>query len=235
MAFDPGLKIGQVISRQQISDIFKVAIMGGMLKNNDLNTLVIIADHTVPPYDDKWQDGVLHYTGMGKKGDQSINFKQNKTLAQSRTNGVSVYLFEVYHARQYIYSGKVKLVGEPYQAEQPDENGVMRKVWIFPVRPDKIVGGTGKPEDFEIPEDVAEEIRKQAISFLKKINDINNHQITKVGESGEMLYQNNVSVHGNKFVENIQGSDRRTWEILFFDIVKEEPTFLKLHPDSRKF
>lgn len=37
-------------------------------------------------------------------------------------------------AYEYIYRGIVKVVGEPYQEEQPDKNGNMRKVWMFPVK-----------------------------------------------------------------------------------------------------
>lgn len=60
---------------------------------------------------------------MGKSGDQDINFMQNKTLAESRTNGVDVHLFEVLKSGQYIYKGQVDLCGEPYQEVQKGEDG----------------------------------------------------------------------------------------------------------------
>ena len=49
-------------------------------------------------YHDKWIGGVLHYTGMGKNGDQNINWAQNATLAACGRNGVDVHLFEVMDA-----------------------------------------------------------------------------------------------------------------------------------------
>lgn len=71
---------------------------------------------------------------MGKIGDQSIEKTQNKTLAQSETNGVEVHLFEVHERAKYTYAGVVELSGKPFQETQPDDNGNPRKVWIFPLR-----------------------------------------------------------------------------------------------------
>jgi 5-methylcytosine-specific restriction protein A len=99
------------------------------------NTLVVINDQTKGVYRDLWKDGVLHYTGMGLKGDQMIDFKQNKTLRDSLHNGVKVYLFEILLSGLYTYRGEVKLVAEPYQARQSDKNGLSRSVWIFPLKP----------------------------------------------------------------------------------------------------
>ena len=58
------------------------------------NTLILISDLTKGLYTDWWEDGILHYTGMGGEGDQSLD-RQNKTLNESDINGVEVHLFEV--------------------------------------------------------------------------------------------------------------------------------------------
>ncbi|HPE41337.1 MAG TPA: CBS domain-containing protein [Bacteroidales bacterium] len=71
---------------------------------------------------------------MGKKGDQDINYSQNKTLRESVKNGVDIYLFEVFEHGQYVYQGEVQLAGDPYIAEQKDGDGVLRKVWVFPLK-----------------------------------------------------------------------------------------------------
>lgn len=68
MAFDPGLKIGQIIKNADIVEIFKCGNMGGMRRSRTTNTLVIVSDYTKGIYHDKWIGGVLHYTGMGKNG-----------------------------------------------------------------------------------------------------------------------------------------------------------------------
>ncbi len=59
---------------------------------------------------------------------------QNKTLAESDRNGVEVHLFEVLVPTEYIYRGLVSLAGSPYQEIQKGEDGVPRKVWMFPLK-----------------------------------------------------------------------------------------------------
>lgn len=133
MSFKPSFSIGSIVSNQQLRSEFQCGNMGGMRRSHATNTLVIISDHTKSLYDDKWFGNQLHYTGMGKSGDQTLT-SQNKTLADSEFNGVEVHLFEVLKTTQYIYHGVVKLCGAPYQEMQPDEAGNLRKVWMFPLR-----------------------------------------------------------------------------------------------------
>lgn len=135
MAFNPGLAIGQTVTNDQLKEIFKCGNMGGMRRSHTTNTLVIVSDYTKGLYQDKWIGGVLHYTGMGKIGDQDINWAQNATLAEMDRNGVDVHLFEVIDQGEYIYCGRIELVDRPYTDRQPDENGDDRRVWMFPVRP----------------------------------------------------------------------------------------------------
>jgi 5-methylcytosine-specific restriction protein A len=71
---------------------------------------------------------------MGKNRDQVLDGNQNRTLYDSRTNGVELHLFEVFHEGKYEYQGQVELAGEPYQDTQRDEQGVLRKVWMFPLK-----------------------------------------------------------------------------------------------------
>lgn len=95
MAFYPGLSIGQILKNADIVEKFKCGNMGGMHRSKTTDTLVIVSDYTKGIYHDKWIGGVLHYTGMGKNGDQDINWAQNATLAGCGHNGVDVHLFEV--------------------------------------------------------------------------------------------------------------------------------------------
>lgn len=114
MAFNPELEIGQIIKNADVTSIFQCGNMGGMRRSHETNTLVRISDYTKGLYHDKWIGNVLHYTGMGKRGDMRIDFVQNNTLAKSHENGVDVHLFEVIHAGESIYCGRVVLVEEPY-------------------------------------------------------------------------------------------------------------------------
>lgn len=133
MRFKTSLRAGQILTNNELMKEFSVANSGGMRKSNKNNVLVIISDHTKGLYDDKYYGNELHYTGMGLEGDQELNYRQNKTLAESNKNGVDVHLFEVFKAKEYIYRGMVKLCKEPYQEIQLDKNNNERTVWIFPL------------------------------------------------------------------------------------------------------
>lgn len=152
--FNPELKIGQVLKNSDIIEVFKCGNQGGMRRSKATNTLVLISDYTKGLYHDKWIGGVLHYTGMGKIGDQDIHWAQNATLAGYRRNNVDIHLFEVLDAGEYTYCGRVELVGEPYTERQAGEDGLPRKVWMFPIRP--------------VPDN---DVRKPAMFVFKDVDD----------------------------------------------------------------
>ncbi len=127
-------EIGQTVTHSDIIAEFQCGNMGGMRRSKATNSLIIISDYTKGLYEDKWFGDMLHYTGMGKNGDQDLSFMQNKTLDQSDTNGVEVHLFEVLVPTEYIYRGIVSLAGKPYQEMQRGDNRVPRKVWMFPLK-----------------------------------------------------------------------------------------------------
>ncbi|MDN4523191.1 HNH endonuclease [Fictibacillus fluitans] len=134
MVFSHKLETSDVITHRELIDRFSVSASGGMRRSTKNDLLVLISDHTNPLYDDRWVGDVFHYTGMGQKGDQSIDFAQNKTLNFSNETGVTVYLFEVFMPNHYIFQGEVFLYNEPFQEPQPDVEGVRRLAWIFPLK-----------------------------------------------------------------------------------------------------
>lgn len=133
--FEAGLRLGDTLTNDELRTLFKCGNMGGMRRSRQTGTLVIISDDTKSLYKDEWKNGVLHYTGMGKLGDQSLEGNQNGTLYYSTSNGIEVHLFEVMERAVYTYRGIVQLADEPYQSLQPDEEGQLRRVWIFPLKP----------------------------------------------------------------------------------------------------
>lgn len=169
MVFDPGLSQGSTLSNQELCSLFRCSTQGGMRRSSDTNTLVLIAkqypDSDVPYYD-TWDGSIFHYTGMGMRGDQSLDRSQNKTLAKSRQiNDLGVFLFEVFSPKIYTYQGQVVLAGEPYQKTQEDIDKLQRKVWIFPL---KLAN-----EDIPIPlsEDIFENISLQREKYANKLSD----------------------------------------------------------------
>ncbi len=112
--------------------------MAGINYNVNGNFLVLfmnahdLSSQKNNPYLDKFdpQTGLYHYTGKGKKGDQTLT-GANDRLACSMNNNTDVHLFKqqtVGSNHQYV--GLVKLE-EIIQNIQPDEHGKNRKVYEF--------------------------------------------------------------------------------------------------------
>ena len=132
--FLPSISPGDIISNNEVISEFLCGNMGGMRRSHKTNTLTIISDPHKSLYDDRWDGNILYYTGMGKKGDQKLDWSQNKTLNESDTNGVAVHLFEVLKPKEYTYRGQVGLSGKPFKEIQLDANGENRDVWVFPLQ-----------------------------------------------------------------------------------------------------
>ena len=157
MKSDSLFKIDSVVSFKDICGIVPMTQGGaGMPYSVDKKILFIISKHG-SLYEDEWQDDVLHYTGWGQEGDQTLT-RGNEKLAESNTNGYEVHLFEAIDG-VYKYRGPVKLVDEPYQKNMPDRNGMDRKVWVFPVK--LIDGSTATEEDLDKIEETQEKIVKK--------------------------------------------------------------------------
>lgn len=127
------LKHGMILDSSDLLEVFGCSPQGGMCRSYKTNTLVLISDQT-KLYHDRWADDVFLYTGMGQRGDQNFFYSQNKTLYESRANGVEVHFFEVTHPKQYTYQGIFELAGTPYMEKQTDQDDESRQVCIFPIK-----------------------------------------------------------------------------------------------------
>jgi 5-methylcytosine-specific restriction protein A len=127
--FEPG----DTIDNDTLHLTFRCSLLGPMRRSQKTASLVLISDHTKSAYEDKWIGKVFHFTGMGVIGEQSLASRQNRTLEQSRENGVRLFLFEVFCEGKYVYMGEVELMDKPYRSRQPDSGKTMRDVWVFPL------------------------------------------------------------------------------------------------------
>ena len=130
------LMVGEEYSNDEISKIFKCSTQGGMRRSHSTLALVLASHHDDPKnaYIDYWKDDIFYYTGMGMEGDQELTYAQNKTLNDSNSNGVTIYLFEVFNNQKYTYRGIAELAERPFQIEELDFGGNKRKVWKFPLK-----------------------------------------------------------------------------------------------------
>lgn len=127
------LIIGNTYSAKEYSEVFECSYMSGMNYSKKTKTLVLISKQNNGIYNDKWESKILHYTGQGTVGDQTLT-RNNKILFESKEKGTKVFLFEVFNKGEYFYQGEVELAEKPYQVNEPDVNGNIRIVWKFPIK-----------------------------------------------------------------------------------------------------
>ena len=166
MVFDPRLAVAETLTNDRLQEVFQCGGQGGMRRSHATNTLVLTTGVAkASPYKDRWMNDVLHYTGMGQSGSQRLEYSQNRTLSESRDNGVAVFLFEVTGPNQYVYQGQVELAGEPYPDIQDGADSLPRQVWVFPLR---LVGGQ-RPAP--IGESEWERRQRKAADDLRNLSD----------------------------------------------------------------
>jgi len=161
---------GTVLTNDEIGRRFVVGNSGGMRRSRKHNLLVLISDPFKGLYEDRWEGQVLHYTGMGPIGNQSLSYAQNRTLAEAPNSGISLHLLEAITPQEYTYAGEVQLIGPPYQEEQTDEEGEVRKVWMFPIKlkPGGIIPEITAEQARAIEESHARIARKLSTEDLKQ-------------------------------------------------------------------
>jgi len=164
MIFDPKIDSGTELTNQAICELFGCSLNAGMNRSHKTNTLVLISNRVKSLYLDRFDGDVIHYTGEGQSGDQKLT-KQNKTLFESKTNGIAIHFFEVLESQVYTYLGQVELADKPYQELQLDKNKVSRKVWMFPL---KLRGdGSFKP----VPLEKINALEIQRETLIHKMSD----------------------------------------------------------------
>lgn len=126
------LLIGDVISSEKIREIFLCSTQSGMNYSKRTNTLVLISNHT-KLYGDREKDGIYYFTGKGQSGDQKLT-AENRRLAYMHESDMKVYFFKVMEKAKYTFVGEVELIDTPYTEKQRDREGLMRDVWIFPLK-----------------------------------------------------------------------------------------------------
>jgi len=187
------LEVGAILDNATLCDVFLCSPQGGMRRSRRTNTLVIVSNHVRSIYQDRWVDNVLHYTGMGTVGNQKIDATQNRTLAESSSNGVGVHLFEIHIDKEYTYVGKVQLSNSPYQETQPDDDGKLRQVWMFPL---KLT--TGEP-------------RVVPVSLIQRNAERREHQATRLSDAEILKRASCASRKPGTRTSSVKGFERSAW------------------------
>jgi len=188
------LKLGSHYSNDDICSTFLCSPQGGMRRSQKTNTLVLVANHVKSIFDDRWNSNTMNYTGMGLKGEQSLDFMQNKTLNESNANGVDIHFFEVFTEKVYTYQGQVLLSGKPFQEQQDDEDGNSRSVWIFPLR--RTDNSTPVVPKVELDKILARKIKKASALSLDELKSRASKSQSKPGSrvATTTTYQRDANV-----------------------------------------
>lgn len=130
---------GKHYSNDQIHYALEVANLGGIRPKlnaqNRLDFIVLITSAEENrkavrnPYADRIEGDVLTYTGAGLKGEQEIS-GVNKRLLEQINNPVPILGFVKEAVNQYKFIGFLFLLRH-YEDYQLDNEGAMRKVWVF--------------------------------------------------------------------------------------------------------
>lgn len=157
------LKKYDILSEEDITNIFKISNQGGIRKSNRTYSIVLISDENSIYNDSKIENGKVIYTGHGTKTDQLMK-SGNLLLANSIQNDIPLYFFKKVKKSVYCYQGKFILDRLPYQEL---ENGIL--VYKFPLRLIDYV-----EEDYTSYEKYSEVVN----SVLKISEDINVYSVS---------------------------------------------------------
>ncbi len=127
------LKMDSILTNKEIAELFQVSNQGGIRKSKETKSIVCIAKMIPCVYKHKKEKDIFWFTGMGKKGDQSLT-RQNKALFEAEKENFKIHLFELYEEGKYIYKGIQKISGDIKTEIQADEEGQEREVLLFPFR-----------------------------------------------------------------------------------------------------
>jgi 5-methylcytosine-specific restriction protein A len=186
-----GLRPGVTISNDDIGHVFAVGNAGGMRWSSARTCMVIIFDHSKALYDDRWDQNVLHYTGLGTVGDQTLT-GQNLRLAKQQETGIDVHLFEVFEQNKYVYAGRVVLAGKVVTEQQLDEENHPRQVFVFPLR---LVDG-------QQPQPTLEQVQKIRRGRQRQLRTKTLEELKALAERGGRRSPGSRNVTANQYERN---------------------------------
>ena len=122
------LKVGDILTKEELLNTFKISGMSGIMKSNKTYSLVLILSDNDIYEDSDIVDGQLIYTGQGQSGDQKLE-GVNLTLANSNKNNLPIYLFSKDSHSMFHFEGIFELYEKPYRIIEKN-----RYVYKYPLR-----------------------------------------------------------------------------------------------------
>ena len=209
--------LGHFYKRDDIRKKLQLSNMGGIRVGRKQNIIVLFwnpkEEKTLKKYDDTknasniyhdyydQQTGLYNYTGAGQSGDQELS-RVNKSLAESKENNIPVYLFRQYIPKENLeFLGQVELTTIK-KSRQPDENDIMRNVFIFELKP---IGKSLPHSDFSETEALSRQLEEPLQKARGELDEIEKpdkktieKNIKKLNDEIEKQEKKEVNIPRNK-------------------------------------
>lgn len=169
------IEIGETLLRKELHDRWGGGRYGGMEPSVKAESVFLFTNPSAGEafgykYDGWHADGLLHYTGDGQVGDQSLRSGGNKSLMDAEALGRTVRVFRSV-GRDTTYVGPFQLANPPfYRAEALDRQSELRSVLVFRLQPigdvlrdptDAAPPDTNVPEELPVEANNADEYARQ--------------------------------------------------------------------------
>lgn len=136
----PALHVGTIYTFDELKTITDCPTIRGIrYRNNSPETSIItslgedVAKSQYNPYQDRFVDGILYYTGEGSKLSQKLT-GGNLRLFEAIKTRHPIHVFQKLKVNEYVFCGIFTVIG--YHIEkQPDTDNTIRDVFIFSLKP----------------------------------------------------------------------------------------------------
>jgi hypothetical protein len=134
-----GLEPGESIRRKDLHDEYGGKRQGGISPSNSTPNVMVFTDPETGHqhgYLDRWEEGILHYTGEGQTGPQVLAHG-NLQILNHDAAGRALRVFEG-SSGEVTYVGRFELDDPPYytaRAPESGNSGKLRSVIMFRLRP----------------------------------------------------------------------------------------------------
>lgn len=203
-----------------------------MRRSHSTGTLTIFTD-TVDsrnPYQDRWINGILYYTGMGQDGNQVLEGNANKVLAESFNSQAmtAIHLFETVEENVdgtkkkktfHKYIGQIEMINKEYIEV---ENG--RNVYKFPL---KVLKGEKVYTEADL-KNVEKESQKKVTKLT--YDEIKRRAIEASEANKESDDQNSTA---DKHKKKKRKSSKRTVKTVVYDRDEYISAFVKLEAKGK--
>ncbi|WP_102029175.1 YDG/SRA domain-containing protein [Salirhabdus sp. Marseille-P4669] len=130
------ISVGDKFTYKEFTEVINNrGVKGIRYRTGDPNVSIIttISGKHDNPYEDRFINDTLYYTGEGRNGDQELKFG-NLRLYECQIEKTPVHVFQKVKDNHYMFLGMFRVMDYHIES-QPDDNGKIRSVYTFEMKP----------------------------------------------------------------------------------------------------